>query len=96
MKFILCFVLIRLFFILNICVLGKIVLLFCWKIVEEKYLVVLDCLIDIILFSENVVYSWIKNGVDVILDECVIIIVFGVLFIKFICRIDLGVYMCIV
>lgn len=73
-------------------VLGKVGLLFCWKIVVEKYLVVFDCFIDINLLSENVIYSWIKDGVDVVLDIWVIVIVFGVLFIKLICKIDFGVY----
>lgn len=58
----------------------------------EKYLVVFDCFIDINLLSENVIYSWIKDGVDVVLDIWVIVIVFGVLFIKLICKIDFGVY----
>ena len=74
--------------------LGKAALLSRRKTVVEKYPAVLDCLIDSNLTSENVIYSWTKNGADAISDARATIIASGALFIKSIRRTDSGVYMC--
>ncbi|XP_020602989.1 protein turtle homolog B-like isoform X2 [Orbicella faveolata] len=64
------------------------------KTVVEKYPAVLDCLIDSNLPSENVIYSWTKNGADATSDARATIIASGALFIKSTRRTDSGVYMC--
>ena len=79
----------------RICVLGKAALPSRRKTVVEKYPAVLDCLIDTNLPSENVIYSWTKNGEDASSDARVTIIASGALFIKSTRRTDSGVYICI-
>lgn len=79
----------------SICVLGKAALPSRRKTVVEKYPAVLDCLIDTNLPSENVIYSWTKNGEDASSDARVTIIASGALFIKSTRRTDSGVYICI-
>ena len=54
----------------------------------------LDCLIDTKLPSENVIYSWTKNGADATSDERATIIASGALFIKSTRKTDSGVYIC--
>jgi len=83
-----------LFLISNICVSGKAALPSRRKTVVEKYPAVLDCLIDSNLPSENVIYSWTKNGADATSDARATIIASGALFIKSTRRTDSGVYMC--
>ena len=79
---------------MNICVLGKAALPSRRKTVIEKYPAVLDCLIDTNLPSDNVIYSWTKNGADATSDARATIIASGALFIKSTRRTDSGVYKC--
>ena len=78
----------------SICVLGKAALPSRRKTVVEKYPAVLDCLIDTNLPSENVIYSWTKNGEDASSDARATIIASGALFIEPTRRTDSGVYVC--
>ncbi|XP_078379164.1 uncharacterized protein LOC144662264 isoform X4 [Oculina patagonica] len=64
------------------------------KTVVEKYPAVLDCLSDTNLPSENVIYSWTKDGSDATTDARATIIASGALFIKATLRTDSGVYQC--
>ena len=74
--------------------LGKVGLPSRRKAVVEKYPVVLDCLSDTNLPSENVIYSWTKDGVDATSDARATIIASGALFVKSTRRTDSGVYQC--
>ena len=82
------------FLISSICVLGKAALPSRRKTVVEKYPAVLDCLIDTNLPSENVIYSWTKNGEDVSSDARATIIASGALLIELTRKTDSGVYVC--
>lgn len=64
------------------------------KAVVERYPAVLECLTDTNLPSENVVYSWTKDGSDATTDARATIIASGALFIKSTRRSDTGVYQC--
>ncbi|PFX26807.1 uncharacterized protein LOC111328463 isoform X2 [Stylophora pistillata] len=64
------------------------------KTVVEKYPAVLDCLTDTNLPSENVIYSWTKDGADAASDTRATVIASGALFIKSTRRTDSGVYQC--
>lgn len=64
------------------------------KAVVEKYPTVLECLTDTNLQSENVIYSWTKDGSDVTTDPRATVIASGALFIKSTLRGDSGVYQC--
>lgn len=79
---------------MNVCVLGKAGLPSRRKTVVEKYPAVLDCLTDTNLPSENVIYSWTKDGADPTSDARATIIASGALFIKSTRRTDSGVYKC--
>ena len=74
--------------------LGKVGLPSRRKAVVEKYPAVLECLTDTNLPSENVVYSWTKDGSDATTDARATIIASGALFIKSTRRADAGVYQC--
>lgn len=60
----------------------------------EKFPAVLDCLSDTNLPSDNVMYSWTKNGGDATSDARATIIASGALFVKSTRRTDSGVYQC--
>lgn len=64
------------------------------KTVAEKYPAVLDCLTDTNLPSENVIYSWTKDGADAASDTRATVIASGALFIKSTRKTDSGVYQC--
>ena len=51
-------------------------------------------MIDTNLPSENVIYSWTKNGADATSNERATIIASGALFIRSTHRTDSGIYMC--
>lgn len=60
----------------------------------ETYPAVLECLTDKNLPSENVIYTWTKDGSDATTDARATTIASGALFIKSTRRADHGVYQC--
>lgn len=74
--------------------LGKVGLPSRRKAVVEKYPAVLECLTDANLPSENVLYTWTKDGSDATTDERATVIASGALFIKSTRRSNTGVYQC--
>ena len=60
----------------------------------EKFPAILDCHIDSALATDNVVYSWSKDGVAVVRDSRVSQLASGALFIRSALRTDSGVYRC--
>ena len=64
------------------------------KSVTETFPAVLECLTDTNLPTENVAYSWSKDGVDVKSSLGVTVIESGALFLKSTLRGDSGVFQC--